>query len=191
MPEYGELSYFNIEGRIGRVRYLGWSMGMTLIALPILAILMGLSALSPIIGGLLVIVASIGMMVLSIFIGAKRLHDLGWSAWLWLLLIIPVVGTVFALIMLFAPGNSGANRYGPPPPPNSKGVVVLAWSMLLVPVLIGILAAIALPAYQDYITRAQMSEYSQPSDESGETAEPAAEAADPGYSDEESEQSEE
>ncbi|MEN0106610.1 MAG: hypothetical protein AAGC84_09305, partial [Pseudomonas sp.] len=29
MPEYGELNYFTVEGRIGRVRYLGWSMAMT------------------------------------------------------------------------------------------------------------------------------------------------------------------
>lgn len=178
--EFGELNYFSIEGRIGRVRYLGWSMAMTLLALPIMAVFAGVSALSTILGGLLVILLAIGMVVISVFIGGKRLHDIGWSAWLWLLLLVPVVGSVFALLMLVLPGTPGANRYGPPPPPNSKGVVVLAWSMLLVPI-IGIIAAIALPAYQGYIDRAEEAAYEQPySDESSEeSADPSAEYAEP------------
>jgi uncharacterized membrane protein YhaH (DUF805 family) len=190
LPEYGELNYFTIEGRIGRVRYLGWSMALTLLAIPIFGVLAGVSILSSILGGLLLFAGMIGMVIISVFIGGKRLHDLGWSAWLWLLLLIPAVGSVFALIMLFAPGNSGPNRYGAPPPPNSKGVVALAWCMLLVPI-IGILAAVSIPAYQSYVTRSQQGEYTQPSDVSGESADPAAEAADPGMSEEESEQTEE
>lgn len=179
MPEYGELNYFTVEGRIGRVRYLGWSMAMTLLAIPIMGVFAGLSALSYMFGGLLVILAVIAMVVIGVFIGAKRLHDIGWSAWLWLLLLVPAVGSVFAIIMLVVPGTPGPNRYGPPPPPNSKGVVVLAWTMLLVPI-IGILAAIAIPAYQGYLQRAEEASYSaEPSVELTEPAE-AVEPAEPG-----------
>ncbi len=179
MPEYGELNYFSVEGRIGRVRYLGWSMAMTLLAIPILGVFAGISALSYMFGGLLVILAVIAMVVIGVFIGAKRLHDIGWSAWLWLLLLVPAVGSVFAIIMLVVPGTPGPNRYGPPPPPNSKGVVVLAWTMLLVPI-IGILAAIALPAYQGYVQRAEESAYSaEPSADMAAPAE-AVEPAEPG-----------
>lgn len=154
LPEYAELKVLSINGRIGRVRYLGWSMGMMLIAMLAYAIAVGAMAISPIVGGILMVPLVIAAVVVGVMIGVQRLHDLGWSGWLWLLNLVPLVGTVFALLMLVVPGTQGANRYGPPPPPNSRGVIVLAWSCLLVPIL-GILAAISIPAYQDYVERAQ------------------------------------
>lgn len=172
--QYSELNYFGVEGRIGRVRYLGWSMALSLMAIPVLGLIfVGAMAVSQVVAMLLMVVAFIGLMVVSVGFGAKRLHDLGWSAWLLLLNFVPIVGSVFALLMLVLPGTAGANRYGPPPPPNSKGVVALAWTMLLVPI-IGILAAIAIPAYQGYLDRAAESGYSQE-----QSAEPSADYAEP------------
>ncbi|WP_043308177.1 DUF805 domain-containing protein [Pseudomonas sp. ML96] len=166
LPEYGELKVFSINGRIGRVRYLGWYMGVMLLAMLGYAIAAGIMAVAPIIGGILMIPLVIATVVVSVQVGVQRLHDLGWSGWLLLINIIPVVGSVFALLMLVVPGNQGANRYGPPPPPNSTGVVVLAWTGLLVPI-IGILAAIAIPAYHDYTERALEAQQQQyaPADE--------------------------
>lgn len=146
LPEFGELKPVGINGRIGRVRYLGWSMAMLLCFLPVLLLAMGTAALSESLGMLLLLAAGLGMMVISVCFGVQRLHDIGWSGWLWLLNFVPFVGSVFALLMLIIPGTQGANRYGPPPPPNSTGVKVLAWLILLVP-LIGIIAAIAIPAF--------------------------------------------
>jgi uncharacterized membrane protein YhaH (DUF805 family) len=154
LPEYGELKLFTVNGRIGRVRYLGWSMALILLAMLAYGFSAGAMAVSPIIGGILMIPVVIGTVVISVMFGVQRLHDIGWSGWLWLLNFVPVVGSVFAILMLVIPGTQGANRYGPPPPPNSGGVVALAWSCLLVPI-IGILAAISIPAYQDYVERAQ------------------------------------
>ncbi len=172
--QYGELNYFGVEGRIGRVRYLGWSMAMTLLAVPVFGLLfVGAMAISQILAILLMAIAAIGLVIVSVGIGAKRLHDLGWSAWLLLLNFVPIVGSVFSLLMLVLPGTAGANRYGPPPPPNSKGVVALAWTMLLVPI-IGILAAIAIPAYQGYLDRAAEAGYSQE-----QSAEPSTDYAEP------------
>ncbi|MDH0895824.1 MULTISPECIES: DUF805 domain-containing protein [unclassified Pseudomonas] len=158
--EFAELKVFSVSGRIGRVRYLGWSMALLLIAMLAYGIAAGIMAASPIFGGILMIPVVIGAVVVSVQIGVQRLHDIGWSGWLWLLNLIPVVGSVFALLMLIVPGNQGANRYGPPPPPNSGGVIALACTMLLVPIL-GIVAAIALPAYQDYVNRAAEAQQQQ------------------------------
>lgn len=155
LPEFGELKVFGTSGRIGRVRYLGWSMALMLAFLPIGGIILGSFALSDALAGLLTLVACLALVVVSVCIGVQRLHDMGWSGWLWLLNFVPIVGSVFALLMLFMPGTDGPNRYGPPPPPNSRAVKVLAWLIILVPV-IGIVAAISLPAYQDYLMRAQM-----------------------------------
>jgi len=165
LPEFGELKVFTTEGRIGRVRYLGWSMAMLLISIPLFLLIAGLYAASSTLGALLGVVLLVGYLVVSVMIGAQRLHDIGWSAWLLLLNLVPVVGSVFPLLMLLIPGTAGANRFGPPPPPNSRGVVALAWTMILVPVL-GIVAAIAIPSYKEYQDRAAAAQYqqSQPAD---------------------------
>ncbi|AOE83226.1 DUF805 domain-containing protein [Pseudomonas sp. TCU-HL1] len=176
LPEFGELKVFGTSGRIGRVRYLGWSMALMLAFLPIGGIILGSFALSDALAGLLTIAACLALVVVSVCIGVQRLHDMGWSGWLWLLNFAPIVGSVFALLMLFMPGTDGPNRYGPPPPPNSRAVKVLAWLIILVPV-IGIVAAISMPAYQDYLTRAQMGDaasFEQPAEApalEGESAE--------------------
>ncbi|MNN04887.1 hypothetical protein D3C81_1176270 [compost metagenome] len=125
--------------------------------LPIGGVILGSFAVSDALAGLLTLVACLALVVISVCIGVQRLHDIGWSGWLWLLNFAPIVGSVFALLMLFMPGSTGPNRYGPPPPPNSRAVKVLAWLIILVPV-IGIVAAIAMPAYQDYLMGAPLGE---------------------------------
>jgi uncharacterized membrane protein YhaH (DUF805 family) len=153
LPEFGELEVFSIEGRIGRLRYLAWSLVLILAALALFGVASMGSAISEIVGAVLIALVGIGMAVVSVQIGVQRLHDIGWSGWLWLINLIPIVGSVFAMLLLVVPGTTGANRYGPPAPPNSRGVKLLALLWLLVPV-VGILAAISLPAYQDYAIRA-------------------------------------
>lgn len=142
--QFCELSVFGVTGRIGRLRYLAWSFVMMLILLPMYAMGVGAMMASEILGGIVLVVVVIAAMVVSVQIGVKRLHDIGWSGWLWLLNLVPLVGSVFALIMLVAPGTPGSNNHGAPPPPNSTAVLVLAWLMLGT-VILGILAAIAVP----------------------------------------------
>lgn len=45
---------------------------------------------------------------------AKRMHDVGWSGWLAALVLLPGLGAwMIYLFMIFVPGQSAANRYGP------------------------------------------------------------------------------
>lgn len=149
LPEFGELKAFTTDGRIGRLRYLAWSMVLMLACLPLLGIAGGFFAASEILGGLLMVVVGIAVAVVGIMFGVQRLHDIGWSGWLLLVTLVPIVGGVFSLLMFIIPGSTEANRFGPPPPPNSRAVKVLAllWVAIIV---IGIVAAIALPAYMGY-----------------------------------------
>ncbi len=149
LPEFGELKAFTTDGRIGRLRYLAWSMVLMLACLPLFGIAGGFFAASEILGGLLMVVVGIAVAVVGIMFGVQRLHDIGWSGWLLLVTLVPIVGGVFSLLMFIIPGSTAANRFGPPPPPNSRAVKVLAllWVAIIV---IGIAAAIALPAYMGY-----------------------------------------
>jgi len=46
---------------------------------------------------------------------ARRMHDMDKSAWLLLLMIVPIVGIVFLVWCFARPGTPGANRYGAAP----------------------------------------------------------------------------
>jgi uncharacterized membrane protein YhaH (DUF805 family) len=46
---------------------------------------------------------------------AKRFHDLNKPASHLLVFLVPVIGLIWALALLFIPGTSEANEYGPPP----------------------------------------------------------------------------
>jgi uncharacterized membrane protein YhaH (DUF805 family) len=147
-PDVGELNVFTVQGRIGRLRYLAWSMVLLFVALIMFAVCMTLMSMSLITGGLFGAVAFVVFLVVSIQIGAQRLHDAGWSAWLLLLNLVPFVGSVFPFFMMAVPGNAGPNRYGAPQPPNSRGVKILA--ALWVPAIIIILAATLMGGIQTF-----------------------------------------
>jgi hypothetical protein len=109
------------------------------------------SAVGPEIPMILMGVGYLVVLVIVVLLTIQRSHDMNRSGWLTLLLIVPLINLIF----WFIPGTIGENRFGPRPPPNGTGVVILA---LAFPVLaiIGIIAAVALPAYQDYVKRAQV-----------------------------------
>ncbi|WP_051293593.1 DUF805 domain-containing protein [Pseudoduganella violaceinigra] len=156
--------FFSTSGRIGRVRYLGYSVGAGLLVFPIMVIMIAVMGVATFAGGggrafgagaIGAIVAMYALPVAVMIIYARRrLHDLGQSGWLSLLLLIPLIGFLFGLWLIFGPGDAHANEYGPAPGPNTTGVIILA---AVVPVfcIIGILAAIALPSYANYKAKAE------------------------------------
>ena len=152
---------FSAQGRIGRLRYLGYGMISYLCLLPVLLVVGIISAISgesdglggaSIFGVVLIVVAYIALTVYSFMLAKRRLNDLNQSGWLSLLLLVPLVNFIFGLWILFAPGKKERNNYGPHPVKNPIGIVILAAIMPLA--ILGILAAVVLPAYSDYVERA-------------------------------------
>jgi uncharacterized membrane protein YhaH (DUF805 family) len=174
-PDVGELKVFTVQGRIGRLRYLAWSMILVFAATVVGGVCFAIMSASLIAGGLLGTVALVALIVVSIQIGAQRLHDAGWSAWLLLLNLVPVVGGFFPILMIAIPGNGGPNSYGPPPPPNSKSVKVLAtlWLLVLALIFVATLTG-SLKSVQEEV-EATTSEYEQTlpyDDDSDDAAQP-------------------
>ena len=126
---------FAVKGRIGRLRYLAYGIGFSLSVYAILIYMIGHSLFSKsgsleslivsivVIGGLI----TLSMLVLSIIFMIRRLNDLDQTGWLWLLMIIPIVNILLVLYLIFAPGSSGVNKYGPAPCENSLIVKILAF----------------------------------------------------------------
>ena len=136
---------FSISGRIGRARYIAYGIGFYILFGGIVG---GLATLGSV-GGALTVVAWVALMVIAFMLTIQRCHDFNVSGWLSLLMLIPLANLIF----LFIPGTDGPNRFGGPTPPNTVGVLILAWLFPAVAA-IGVVAAIALPAYQDYQKRA-------------------------------------
>src|SRR5690606_32150232 len=95
----------------------------------------------------------------SIQISVQRLHDIGWSGWLWLLNLVPFVGSFFPFVIMCVPGTNIANRYGPPPPPNTTAVKVLSslWVVVIALGFVGLLAGGFSAIQQEYENAAETS----------------------------------
>ena len=156
LPEYASLKVFTINGRIGRLRYLAWTLVLTvamLVAGGIIATAgFAVATASPtagmILGVLLGFALCVAIMVVSVQIGVQRLHDLGWSGWLYLLNLVPLVNSIFPLLLLVMPGSTVANQYGAPPPRNSTAVKVLAslW-LAFIPLMLIIVVGLGMNGY--------------------------------------------
>jgi uncharacterized membrane protein YhaH (DUF805 family) len=190
LPAFATLKPLGVEGRIGRLRYLAWSMVLTLVTLPIIGIfalialgLVGADSTSGlIIGGIVAVFLFLALAIVSILFSVQRLHDIGWSGWLWLLTLVPFVGGFFPFVIMIVPGNTGANRYGPPPPPNTTAVKVLCslWIVFIAVFFIGgILGGIS-AVQQEYESSLESSyeSGSVTTDEIDVEVEPAANSAD-------------
>ncbi|MCQ4262873.1 DUF805 domain-containing protein [Stutzerimonas stutzeri] len=148
MPLHGELKPFSVTGRIGRLRYLAWSLVIMAATAGLFGVAAVIMAVSSTAGLICMGLIGIGMLVVSVQIGIQRLHDFGWSGWLILLNLVPFLGSLFPFVMLLMPGNREVNRYGSPPPPNSRSVKVLA-ALWLVLIVSGLVAALTVPALVD------------------------------------------
>ena len=150
---FQEMKVWGLKGRLGRLRFLAYGSVAYLVYLVLTVVggvIAGVSAPGSGLVTAIVWVLLIPYLVFIALVTIRRSHDMGWSGWMSLLGIIPLVG----LIWLFKAGDPGANKYGAPPPPNTTGVKIAAFGIFGVVVLLGILAAIAIPAYQQYLQRA-------------------------------------
>ena len=154
-------------GRFGRMSYLGWN-GLLLLVTMCFGILAAIILPSlapepeqslPFFALLVIGIGYIGLLYCTFIFAIRRLHDRNQSGWLSLLMLVPVVNIGLALYLIFAKGDALANQFGPPRAAKAWEKI-LGWIyVLLFP--IGILAALAIPSYQDYVQRAQQQIESQ------------------------------
>ena len=61
--------------------------------------------------------AALALLLPSLAVSARRLHDTNRSGWWFLIVFIPIVGIIVLIVWWATAGNPGSNRYGPPPTP--------------------------------------------------------------------------
>ena len=141
---------FSFNGRIGRMRYLAYSIGVNFLLMLVMVPLAGASAFmggdptTSMIGMLGIGIFYIVTIVVSVMFSKRRLNDLNRSGWWFLLFIIPIVNLILAIYLIFFPGTSGDNNFGAAPTANSTGVLILGW-MFPALMILGIVAAVVIP----------------------------------------------
>jgi uncharacterized membrane protein YhaH (DUF805 family) len=57
----------------------------------------------------------LAVLVPTLAVGVRRLHDTDRTGWWWLLWLIPIVGQIILIVFWALEGTPGANQYGPDP----------------------------------------------------------------------------
>ena len=103
-------NYANFRGRARRKEYWMFFLFNVLFVFVTTAIdlVLGIFPLLYVIYILAIIVPSIAVFV-------RRMHDVGKSGWWFFIGFIPIIGTIWLLVLLFTDGVTGENSYGPSP----------------------------------------------------------------------------
>ena len=106
-------NFANFNGRARRKEF--WTFTIVNI---IVSILLSIFSAIPVLGllfMLLSIVYPLAVLIPSIAVCVRRLHDTNRTGWLVLLGLIPIVGVIILIVFGIQEGTPGDNQYGPDP----------------------------------------------------------------------------
>ncbi|MGW3289388.1 DUF805 domain-containing protein [Streptomyces sp. NPDC001002] len=110
--------YAVFSGRARRKEYWNFALfvGIIYVVLLVIALASKQSALLGLVG-----LFYLGVLIPSLAVGVRRLHDTGRSGW-WLLFgIVPIAGPITLLVFMCSDSAPGANQYGPNPKEVAQG----------------------------------------------------------------------
>lgn len=116
--------YANFNGRARRSEYWYYTL-MNFIILFGLQIVIGICAVADLgvvstILGIVYFIYALATLVPSLAVAVRRLHDTGKSGWFFLIALIPIVGSIWLLVLFCTDGDQGGNAYGPDPKGQSS-----------------------------------------------------------------------
>ena len=114
--------YGTFSGRASRSEYWWSYLGIVVISMVLqIVALVGAFALGSLnegLGALFGLVGFVGVFALlipSLSVSVRRLHDTGKSGWMLLIILIPCIGFILWLVWMIEDGQAHANAYGPVP----------------------------------------------------------------------------
>lgn len=116
--------YAKFDGRARRAEYWYFTLFSVLAYLiPYFIFFLGISMESQVISGLgmlLLVLVALGLLIPSLAVCVRRLHDLNKSGWNYFIGLIPFVGGIILLVWFCTEGNRFTNNYGPDPKGESE-----------------------------------------------------------------------
>lgn len=112
--------YADFSGRSRRKEFWMFQLGIFLLYIVVLVLsgIFGAIDSSGTLSGLIFGIFAIGMLGLiipSLAVTVRRLHDQDKSGWMILLGLIPLIGSIILLVFYCTDGTPGPNQYGPDP----------------------------------------------------------------------------
>ncbi len=153
---------FDPKGRFTRLSWLAWNLVLGVLVMVVAFGLMALGVVAvpepeanealPLFMGIGLLVPQILFLVVYLLLAIRRFHDINAAGWWSILLIVPLANVVAVLVLVFKRGDATANRFGPPrPTPSWERVVgIISIVFMVVGLVGGIIAAIAMPALMEY-----------------------------------------
>ncbi len=65
--------------------------------------------------GIVSVLYTLGVLLPSIAVGIRRLHDTGRSGWWLLIALVPILGAIVLLVFFVQDSRPGSNQFGPNP----------------------------------------------------------------------------
>jgi uncharacterized membrane protein YhaH (DUF805 family) len=106
----GFSNYVNFSGRAQRSAYWWWAL-FYFIVLIVAEILDSVIFGSPV----LYLIITLALLLPTIALGVRRLHDTDRSGWWLLIAFIPLIGAIVLIVFFVQKGTTGPNRFGPDP----------------------------------------------------------------------------
>ena len=119
-------SYFGFDGRASRSEYWWFALFAVLLGI-VTSVLDGFLGTYTVTssGKMIGFINSIFLLAIllpSIAVAVRRLHDTDRSGWFYLLIFIPLIGSIILIIFFIQQGTNGRNRFGDDPlRPASRG----------------------------------------------------------------------
>lgn len=109
-------NYANFNGRARRSEYWYFAL-MNLIILIVAAVLDNVLGLTfgALPYGYLYLAFALAVFIPGLAVAVRRLHDVGKSGWFYFIVLIPIVGAIWLLVLFFTEGTRGENQYGADP----------------------------------------------------------------------------
>ena len=116
-------NYANFEGRARRKEYWMFALFNMFIIIPLYVFSMYLVAEhNSFIGLIIYFIYSLAVLIPSLAVVVRRLHDIDKSGWMILISFIPFIGGIWLLILLVTEGTIGSNQYGRNPKGGTEDI---------------------------------------------------------------------
>ncbi|WP_223608046.1 DUF805 domain-containing protein [Chryseobacterium sp. OSA05B] len=112
--------YADFSGRARRTEYWMYILFNMIFAIvaAVLDNLLGLKFNQEIPYGFIYLMYGLATFIPGLAVMVRRLHDVDKSGWWFFISLIPIVGTIWLLVLLATDGTPGANQYGVNPKEN-------------------------------------------------------------------------
>jgi uncharacterized membrane protein YhaH (DUF805 family) len=69
-------------------------------------------------------ILSLALIIPSLAVSVRRLHDVGKSGWMLFIVFIPIIGVIWLLVLMLIDSQPGRNEYGPNPKFDDDSFIV-------------------------------------------------------------------